>query len=215
MRITIAEDSLLLREGLIRLVQELGHEVICAVEDAPALISSIRADLPDLAIVDVRMPPHEGDDGLLAALALRREFTELKVLILSQYIALFGARELLDDGRGGVGYLLKDRVQDLDQFDAALKEVARGGVVIDPEVVAQLVRRPSSLKALLSPREYDVLARIAVGNSNQAIADILHVSLGSVEKYISSIYMKLQLPEGRDSHRRVLAVLALLDDVNQ
>lgn len=212
MRVVLAEDSVLLREGLVRLLQEAGHAVVAAVGSAPDLMSAVREHRPDIAVVDVRMPPDHTDDGLRAAVALRREQPGLGVLVLSQYVEETYARDLLADGRGGVGYLLKDRVQDLDVLASTLDRVAAGDTALDPQVVAQLlVRRPvgSPLDAL-SPREREVLEHVAQGRTNAAIAERLVVTHGAVEKHVSNIFTKLGLTASDSDHRRVLAVLAWL-----
>ncbi|WP_448630947.1 response regulator [Cellulomonas soli] len=212
MRIVLAEDSVLLREGLVRLLQEAGHTVVAAVGTAPDLMTATREHRPDVAVVDVRMPPDHTDDGLRAAVALRQEQLGLGVLVLSQYVEETYARDLLADGRGGVGYLLKDRVQDLDVLADTLDRVAAGDTALDPQVVAQLlVRRPvgSPLDAL-SPREREVLEHVAQGRTNAAIAETLVVTHGAVEKHVSNIFTKLGLTASDGDHRRVLAVLAWL-----
>jgi DNA-binding NarL/FixJ family response regulator len=211
-RVVLGEDSVLLREGLLRLLQEAGHEVVAAVGDADGLLAAIAETAPDVAVVDVRMPPTFTDDGLRAALEARRAQPGLGVLVLSQYVEETYARDLLADGGRGVGYLLKDRVQDLDALVDALDRVASGGSVLDPDVVAQLlVRRPASDPiSELTPRERTVLSLIAEGRSNTAIADLLIVSEGAVEKHISNIMRKLDLQPSEADHRRVLAVLLYL-----
>jgi DNA-binding NarL/FixJ family response regulator len=213
LRIVLAEDSVLLREGLVRLLQEAGHTVVAAVDDALALVPAVLEHRPDLAVVDVRMPPTFTDDGLRAAVEARRVLPGLSVLVLSQYVEESYARDLLADGRGGVGYLLKDRIQDLDALAEALDRVAGGGSAIDPEVVAQLLTRRRTADPLdaLTPRERDVLALMAEGRSNTGIAHQLVVSAGAVEKHIRSVLMKLDLPPAQEDHRRVLAVLAWLN----
>ena len=212
MRIVIGEDSVLLREGLIRLLQEGGHCVLAAVGDAPALVSAVAEHNPDVALVDVRMPPTFTDDGLRAAVEARRHRPELAVLVLSQYVEEPYAHDLLADGGRGVGYLLKDRVQDLDTLEDALTRVAAGGSVLDPEVVAQLLLRRRSGIPLesLSQREREVLALMAEGRTNAAIAQKLVITDGGVEKHVSAIFTKLGLPPSDADHRRVLAVLAWL-----
>lgn len=212
MRVVLAEDAVLLREGLVRLLQEAGHTVVAAVGTAPDLLDAVREHRPDLAVVDVRMPPDHRDDGLRAAVALRAEQPDLGVLVLSQYVEEAYARDLLADGRGRVGYLLKDRVQDLDALAGTLDRVAAGEVVLDPEVVAQLMvrRTATSPLAALSPREREVLGHMAEGRSNTAIAERLVVTDGAVEKHVSSIFAKLGLVPSDGDHRRVLAVLAWL-----
>jgi len=211
MRIILAEDSALLREGLVRLLEEAGHQVIACVGTAPDLVSAVNADLPDLVITDVRMPPDNHDDGLKAAVELRARHPGLAVLVLSAYVEQSYARELFADGRGAVGYLLKDRVANLATLNDAIQRISGGGTVIDPEVVSQmLVHSPSSPLERLTPREREVLELIAQGLSNQAICDKLFLSEGAVEKHISSIFSKLDLPVDTGAHRRVLAVLAWL-----
>lgn len=212
MRIVIADDSLLIREGLTRLLGELNHEVVAAVDDAPSLGPAVAAHDPDLAIVDVRMPPTFTDDGLRASVELRRAHPRTAVLVLSQYVEMSYADELFASGQGSVGYLLKTRVQDLDVLERALDTVAGGGTVLDPEVVAQLfaLRRADDPVSALSPRERDVIALMAEGRSNQAIATELVVSEGAVQKHIGNIFTKLDLLPSDGDHRRVLAVLAWL-----
>jgi DNA-binding NarL/FixJ family response regulator len=212
MRLIVAEDSVLLREGLIRLLQEAGHEIIAAVGSAPDLVAAVQADPPDLVVTDVRMPPTHTDDGLRAAVDLRRSHPGLGVLVLSQYVEQSYARDLLADGRGGVGYLLKDRIQDLVALDDALHRIAAGGSVLDPEVVAQLlvVQPAQSPLTRLSDREREVLALVAEGRSNTGIAQHLVITEGAVEKHISSILAKLDLPPDAGTHRRVQAVLTWL-----
>lgn len=214
MRIVVGEDSELLRAGLIRLLKELGHQVIAEVADADALVSAVVHNPPDLALIDVRMPPHHGDDGLRAAIALRRRIPELAVVILSQYIAADSARALLSDGKGAAGYLLKDRVNDIDSFASTLERVAGGAVVIDPEVISEMLSATTTPTYGLTRREIEVMGLIAEGLSNQGIADRLVLSIGAVEKNITNIYDKLALPDGADAHRRVLAVRAWLDAGN-
>jgi DNA-binding NarL/FixJ family response regulator len=208
LRIVVADDALLLREGLARLLTEAGHKVVATADSAPALLAAARQWRPDLAVVDVRMPPDFTDDGLRAAIALRRELPDLAVLVLSQWIEAEAARELLADGRGGVGYLLKDRVQDLDSLADAIDRLAADGTVMDPEVVAQLMIRPgTSPLERLTARESEVLALMAAGRSNAAIATGLFITEGAVEKHVASIFTKLDLAPSADDHRRVLAVL--------
>ncbi|MEV1025618.1 response regulator transcription factor [Streptomyces sp. NPDC050264] len=207
----LAEDSVLLREGLIGLLGRLGHEVVAAVGDAPALIAAAEEHTPDIVVTDVRMPPGFQDEGLHAAVRLRQKRPALPVLVLSQYVQRTYAAELLDSGDGsGVGYLLKDRVGQVEEFVDALCEVADGGTVVDPEVVRQLLRRRRDPLERLTPREREVLALIAQGKSNGAIARELVVSEAAVGKHIGSILTKLDLPQADETHRRVLAVLAFL-----
>jgi len=211
LRVIVADDSVLLREGLIRLLSEAACEVVAAVGDAPGLLSAVDEHRPDVAVVDVRMPPTMTDDGLRAAVAARAQHADLGVLMLSAYVELSYADALLSDGRGRVGYLLKDRVSSLDRLSDALRTIAAGGTVLDPEVVAQLlVSRRADPLAALTPREREVLALMAEGRSNAAIADQLVVSGGAVEKHISSIFAKINLPDLGSDNRRVLAVLAWL-----
>ncbi|MCL2315620.1 MAG: response regulator transcription factor [Actinomycetia bacterium] len=213
MRIVLAEDSALLREGLVRLLEEAGHEVTAAVGTAPDLVAAVRADPPDLVITDVRMPPTGTDDGLRAACALRADRPGLRVLVLSAYVERSYARELFATGTGGVGYLLKDRVADLATLEDAIGRLAQGGTVVDPEVVAQLlVHAPVSPLERLSAREKEVLGLIAQGLSNQAVGAALYLSAGAVEKHVSSIFSKLDLPVDEGTNRRVQAVLAYLQD---
>ncbi|WP_338702573.1 response regulator transcription factor [Streptomyces sp. Q6] len=202
---------MLLREGLIGLLGRLGHEVVAAVGDAPALIAATEEHAPDIVVTDVRMPPGFQDEGLHAAVRLREQQPALPVLVLSQYVQRTYAAELLDSGDGtGVGYLLKDRVGQVEEFVDALCEVADGGTVVDPEVVRQLLRRRRDPLERLTPREREVLALIAEGRSNGAIARELVVSEAAVGKHISGILTKLDLPQADETHRRVLAVLAYL-----
>ena len=211
MRVVLADDSVLLREGLVRLLTEAGCEVVAAVGDAPALVEAVREHRPDVAVVDIRMPPGMTDDGLRAAVETRVVQPGLAVLVLSAYVELSYADVLLSDGRGGVGYLLKDRVTSLVVLVDALRTIAAGGSVLDPEVVSQLLvsRRADPLERL-TPREREVLALMAEGRSNAAIAARLVVSGGAVEKHISSIFARIDLAEDGTDNRRVLAVLAWL-----
>jgi DNA-binding NarL/FixJ family response regulator len=201
----------LLRDGLVGLLTRFGHEVVAAVGDAPALLAAVAAHAPDVVVTDVRMPPDLNDEGLRAAVRLRAERPGQPVLVLSQYVQREYAAELLDSGDGsGVGYLLKDRVGQVEQFVDALGEVAAGGTVVDPEVVRQLLRRRRDPLERLTPREREVLALVAEGRSNGAIARELVVSEAAVGKHIGGILTKLDLPPAEDTHRRVLAVLAFL-----
>ncbi|MDN5861501.1 MAG: response regulator transcription factor [Pseudonocardia sp.] len=211
MRVVLAEDSLLLREGLVRLLDEAGAEVVAAVGDGPALVAAGLAHRPDVAIVDVRMPPSFTDEGLRAALELRERVPGIAVLVLSQYVEESYADDLLTAG-GGVGYLLKDRVSRLEDLSDALQRVVAGGTVLDPEVVSALFakRRRRDPLGELSPREREVLALMAEGRTNIAIGRALVVSQGAVEKHITSIFTKLDLPPSVDDHRRVMAVLTWL-----
>ena len=210
MRAVIAEDLALLRDGLTRLLRDNEIDVVAAVGDGDALVHAVVRERPDIAIVDIRMPPTFRDEGLRAALELRERVPETAILIVSQYVEGTYARELLADGRGGVGYLLKDRVMDVDAFVEAVRRVADGGTALDPEVVAHFVGRRNRLAAL-TPREREVLALIAEGRSNANIADALVLTIGAVEKHVASILQKLRLPPSEETHRRVLAVLAYLD----
>jgi DNA-binding NarL/FixJ family response regulator len=207
----LAEDSVLLREGLIALLARFGHEVVAAVGDADALLTAVAEHTPDVVVTDVRMPPGFQDEGMKAAVRLRTERPSLPVLVLSQYVQRTYASELLDSGDGsGVGYLLKDRVGQVEEFHAALQEVASGGTVVDPEVVRQLIRRRRDPLERLTPREREVLGLVAEGRSNNAIARQLVVSEAAVGKHIGSILAKLDLPPADATHRRVLAVLTYL-----
>ncbi|MEU6016676.1 response regulator transcription factor [Streptomyces sp. NPDC047515] len=211
LRVVLAEDSVLLREGLIGLLTRCGHEVVAAVGDAPGLLTAVAEHHPDIVVTDVRMPPGFQDEGLHAAVQLREKQPTLPVLVLSQYVQRAYASELLDSGDGsGVGYLLKDRVGQVEEFVHALAEVADGGTVVDPEVVRQLLRRRRDPLERLTPREREVLALVAEGRSNGAIARELVVSEAAVGKHIGSILTKLDLPPADATHRRVLAVLAFL-----
>ena len=210
MRVAIAEDSVLLREGLTRLLAEAGHEVVAAVGDAEEFLRAVAAHEPDAVVVDVRMPPTFSDEGLRAALVVRSSWPDIGVLVLSQYVEERYATELLSDRPQGVGYLLKDRVADLSQFLDALERVADGGSALDPEVVAQLLARSRHPLASLTPRELDVLGLMAEGRSNSAIAAQLVIGDGAVEKHINSIFSKLGLAPADRDHRRVLAVLRYL-----
>ena len=212
MRVVIGEDLFLLREGLARLLTAHGFEIVAAVASAPELLRALVEERPDVGIVDVRLPPTHTDDGLRAALRARGQVPGLPVLVLSQYVEQLYARELLADRAGAVGYLLKDRVFNDDQFTGAIRTVAAGGTVLDPEVVQKLMVRHSGAEpvARLTPREREVLALMAEGRSNAAIADTLVVGGGAVEKHINSIFTKLGLAPGERDHRRVLAVLRYL-----
>ena len=212
MRVVIAEDLALLRDGLTRLLRDNGIDVVAAVADGDALVHAVLREEPDLAIVDIRLPPTFRDEGLRAALEARRLRPATKILILSQYVEQAYADELLADGAGGTGYLLKDRVMDVDDFVDAVGRVADGGTALDPEVVAQLLtrRRHTDPLATLTPREREVLALMAEGRSNASIAEALVVTVGAVEKHVANILAKLDLAPSDEHHRRVLAVLAYL-----
>jgi DNA-binding NarL/FixJ family response regulator len=210
-RVVIAEDLVLLRDGMVRMLTAYGFEVVAAVEDGATLAGTLVSLRPDVAVVDVRLPPTFTDEGLRAAIAARREVPGLPVLILSQYVEQVYARELLSDRAGGVGYLLKDRVGEVREFTEAVRRVAAGGTVMDPDVVAQLLGGGRSAQlATLTPREREVLAVMAEGRSNAAVAARLVITEKAVSKHINSILTKLDLPPSDDDHRRVLAVLAYL-----
>jgi DNA-binding NarL/FixJ family response regulator len=210
-RIVLGEDSVLLREGVARLLEDSGFEVVGRAGDAEDLLRKVRAHRPDVAIVDIRMPPTHTDEGLKAARAIRSELPGTAVLVLSAYVEEEYAVDLLADSAAGVGYLLKDRVLDVDRFIDAIRRVAEGGSALDPEVVSQMLgRRSSGPLDELTPREREVLALMAEGRSNHAIATDLVISERAVEKHVTSIFGKLDLPATADDHRRVLAVLAYL-----
>jgi DNA-binding NarL/FixJ family response regulator len=212
LRAVVADDSVLLREGVVRLLEENGFEVVGQSGDAEDLIRKVRAHKPDVAVVDIRMPPTNTDDGLRAALEIRAELPDTGVLVLSQYVEEGYALDLVGESAGGVGYLLKDRVADIDRFVDSVRRVADGGSALDPEVVSQLVgraRRDDPL-AELTPREREVLELMAEGRSNNAIAEHMVVTERAVEKHVTSIFGKLGLPPAPEDHRRVLAVLAFL-----
>ncbi|GLY44069.1 DNA-binding response regulator [Amycolatopsis sp. NBRC 101858] len=213
MRIVIAEDSTILRQGLVELLTFRGHEVVAAVKDADALRAAVEENSPDVSIVDIRMPPTHTDEGLRAAISLRRESPGRAILLFSQYVETKYAAQLLADRAGGVGYLLKDRVAEVSDFLDALRRVSDGETVLDPEVVSQLFSATRQTDALsgLTPREREVLGLMAEGRSNSAIAAKLFLSAGSVEKYVTSIFGKLGLPPSEGDNRRVLAVLRYLE----
>jgi DNA-binding NarL/FixJ family response regulator len=210
-RVVIAEDHALLRDGLTRLLEAFEVEVVEVVDNGPALLPALIKHRPDVAVVDVRLPPTFTDEGLQAAIAARTEVPGLPVLVLSQHVEPLYARELLSDRNGGVGYLLKDRVSNVSQFVDAVRQVAAGGTVMDPEVVAQLLARREPPLAVLTAREREVLGQMAEGRSNAAIAAKLFVTEKAVSKHINNIFMKLDLPVSDDDNRRVLAVLAYLN----
>ncbi|MFJ4767679.1 response regulator [Streptomyces uncialis] len=211
LRVIVAEDAVLLREGLVGLLERFGHETLAAVGSADALVEAVHAQRPDLVITDVRMPPGDGDDGLRAAVALRDTYPRLPVLVLSQYVERSYAVRLLDScGGAAVGYLLKERVGAVADFMAALGHVAVGGTVVDPEVIQQLVKLRHDPLERLSAREREVLGLMAEGRSNASLAAHLFVSEAAVNKHIGNIFQKLDLPVDTDGHRRVLAVLAFL-----
>ncbi|MEV7969254.1 response regulator transcription factor [Sphaerisporangium sp. NPDC088356] len=213
MRVVVADDAVLIRSGLVRLLEEFGCEVVAAVGDGDALVKSVAAHRPDISVVDVRMPPSFTDEGLRAAVEARRQVPGSPVMILSQYVEVSYADDLLADARGAVGYLLKDRVADVEEFLDGLRRVASGGTVFDPQVVAQLMvrRRRDDPLGSLTPREREVLGLMAEGKSNPAVGRQLVITDGAVEKHVRSIFNKLGLyADDGDQHRRVLAVLAYL-----
>jgi len=214
-RVVIAEDLALLRDGLQRLLRDNGFDVLAAVEDAPALLEQVREQRPDVAVIDIRLPPGYRDEGLQAALELRRTSPETAILMVSQYVEPSYAAELLGDGRGGIGYLLKDRIMDVGEFVQAVRRVAEGGTALDPEVVAQLLSslREDGPLAELTPRELEVLGLMAEGRSNAGVAQALVLTVGAVEKHIANIFGKLGLTQSDSDHRRVLAVLAYLKEM--
>jgi DNA-binding NarL/FixJ family response regulator len=207
----VADDSVLLREGLQLLLVEAGHDVVACVGDGPGFVEAMLEHRPELGIVDVRMPPSHTDEGLQAAVEVRRRLPSARIMVLSQYVELSYAEDLLGGGEGGVGYLLKDRVSDVTEFLAGIDTVAGGGTVLDPLVVKQMLTRRRDPVAALSPREREVLALMAEGRSNVAIAEALTVTPAAVEKHTQRIFAKLELyPDDSDSHRRVAAVLRFL-----
>jgi DNA-binding NarL/FixJ family response regulator len=216
LRAVIAEDQFLLRDGLIRMLQAYDFEIAAAVDNGPALLRALVDERPDVAVVDVRLPPTFTDEGLQAALQARRELSGLPVLVLSQYVEQLYAKELLADGHGGIGYLLKDRVFDPDEFIEAVRRVARGGTAMDPQVIARLFSGSSTARessiARLTARELEVLEVMAEGRSNAAIAERLVITERAVIKHTSNIFAKLDLPTSDDDNRRVRAVLAYLKD---
>jgi DNA-binding NarL/FixJ family response regulator len=211
-RVVIAEDLTLLREGLAALLSECGHEVVATVGDGERLVAAVEEHCPDLALVDVRMPPTQTDEGVKAAVEVRRTHPETSVLILSQYVEERYAAELLEGGGRGVGYLLKDRIADVDTFLGAIERVACGGTVIDPEVIAQLLVKRDRDNPLdrLTPRETEVLALMAEGHTNASIVERLDISHSAVEKHVRKVFAKLSLTDDDQHHRRVLAVLTYL-----
>ena len=212
LRVVVADDAVLLREGLVRLLTESGHTVVAAVGDGPSLVEAVVEHRPDVAIVDVRMPPSHTDEGLRAAVEARRRVPGIPILVLSQYVEVSYADDLLADRAGAVGYLLKDRVSEVADFLDGMRRVATGATVLDPEVVGQLLvrrRRDDPLRSL-TPREREVLGLMAEGRSNTAIARKLVVTDGAVEKHVKNIFTKLDLPPDDEQHRRVLAVLTYL-----
>jgi DNA-binding NarL/FixJ family response regulator len=209
-RVVIADDAVLLREGAVRLLEEAGFEVVAQAGDAEDLLRKVRAHKPDVAIIDVRMPPDNSDDGLRAALAIRQELPDVGILLLSQYVEDRYIGELLAGGTEGIGYLLKDRVAEVDRLTEAVQRIGNRGSVLDPEVVAQMVGRREEPLSELTDREREVLALMAEGCSNRAIAETMFVSERAVERHVTSIFSKLALEATGQEHRRVLAVLRYL-----
>ncbi len=211
-RVAIAEDSVLLREGVARILTDAGLEVVAAYDNADDLLRRIRSDPPDIAIVDIRLPPTHSDEGMRAALEIQEQHPAVAVLVLSQYVELGLAMQLLSESAEGIGYLLKDRISDVSEFIDSVRRVAAGGSAIDPKIVSTLLkrRRSDDPLATLTPREREVLELMATGTSNQGIADALFITLRAAEKYVSSIFDKLGLPTTRNDSRRVLAVLLYL-----
>lgn len=210
LRVVVADDSVLLREGLVRVLVEAGFDVVGSYPDAVQLIVELAAVAPDLIVLDVRMPPTYRDEGVRAAIQARTILPRVGILLLSQYVEVAYAQELLSSGTGGVGYLLKDRVASLSELEDAVSRIAAGGTVLDPEVVAQLLGRRIDPLTSLTPREHEVLAHMAEGRTNAAIASALVIGTGAVEKNVTSIFQKLGLDDSGTDHRRVLAVLAWL-----
>ena len=210
LRVVVADDSVLLREGLVRVLGESGVTVVAAYPDAEQLLDALETDAPDLIVLDVRMPPTFRDEGVRAAIRARELKPKVGILLLSQYVEVAYAQELLSAGTGGVGYLLKDRVASLAELKDAIERIASGGTVLDPEVVAQLIGRRHDPLASLTPREREVLALMGEGRTNTAIASALVIGTGAVEKNVTSIFQKLGLDDSGTDHRRVLAVLAWL-----
>lgn len=210
LRVVVADDSVLLREGLVRVLLEAGVEVVGAFGDADSVLAALPEIVPDLLVLDVRMPPSFRDEGVRAAIEARRLQPRIGILLLSQYVEVAYARELLSDGSGGIGYLLKDRVASLAELEAAIDRIAAGGTVLDPEVVSQLLGRQQNPLESLTPREREVIALMAEGRTNVAIAEAMFIGTGAVEKNVTSIFQKLGLDDSGSDHRRVLAVLAWL-----
>ncbi len=210
LRVVVADDSVLLREGLVRVLTEAGVDVVGSYGDADSRLAQLEALQPDLSVLDVRMPPTYRDEGVRAAIRAREVQPDVGILLLSQYVEVAYAQELLSSGRGGVGYLLKDRVASLAQLQDAVERIAAGGTVLDPEVVAQLLGRRHDPLATLTPREHEVMSLMAEGRTNAAIAQALVIGTGAVEKNVTSIFQKLGLDDSGTDHRRVLAVLAWL-----
>jgi DNA-binding NarL/FixJ family response regulator len=210
LRVVIADDSVLLREGLVRLLVEAGLDVVGSYPDAEALLAELATTAPDLVVLDVRMPPSFRDEGVRAAIEVRKIAPAIGILLLSQYVEVSYAQELLSSGNGGVGYLLKDRLASLDELQDAIERIAAGGTVLDPEVVAQLIGRRHDPLETLTPREREVLTLMAEGRTNAAVAAKLFIGTGAVEKNVTAIFQKLGLDDSGTDHRRVLAVLAWL-----
>ncbi|HEY2642730.1 MAG TPA: response regulator transcription factor [Galbitalea sp.] len=210
LRVVVADDSVLLREGLVRVLRESGVSVVAAYGDAEALLAELETVKPDLIVLDVRMPPTFRDEGVRAAIRARQLLPGVGILLLSQYVEVAYAQELLSDGSGGVGYLLKDRVASLEELKDAIDRIASGGTVLDPEVVAQLIGRRRDPLETLTPREREVLALMGEGRTNSAIASALVIGTGAVEKNVTAIFQKLGLDDSGSDHRRVLAVVAWL-----
>ena len=210
LRVVVADDSVLLREGLVRVLVEAGHDVVGAYPDADSMLASLGEVAPDLAVLDVRMPPTFTDEGVRAAIEARRLLPGLGILLLSQYVEVAYAQELLSSGSGRVGYLLKDRVASLEELEDAIDRIAGGGTVLDPEVIAQLIGRRQNPLESLTPRERAVLTLMAEGRTNAAIAATLVIGTGAVEKNVTAIFQKLGLEDSGNDHRRVLAVLTWL-----
>ncbi len=210
LRVVVADDSVLLREGLVRVLIEAGVDIVGSYGDADALLAELDELRPDLIVLDVRMPPGYRDEGVRAAITAREKLPTVGILLLSQYVEVAYAQELLSSGTGGVGYLLKDRVASLEQLQDAVDRIAAGGTVLDPEVVAQLLGRRHNPLGRLTPREHEVMALMAEGRTNAAIAQSLVIGTGAVEKNVTSIFQKLGLDDSGTDHRRVLAVLAWL-----
>ncbi len=210
LRVVVADDSVLLREGLVRVLDEAGFDVVAGYGDGDAMLAELVELAPDLVILDVRMPPSYRDEGVRAAIRARELMPDVGILLLSQYVEVAYAQELLSSGRGGVGYLLKDRVASLDQLRDAVERIATGGTVLDPEVVAHLLGRRNDPLESLTPREREVMSLMAEGRTNAAIGAALFIGIGAVEKNVTSIFQKLGLEDSGTDHRRVLAVLAYL-----
>jgi DNA-binding NarL/FixJ family response regulator len=210
LRVVVADDSVLLREGLVRVLEEAGVDVLAAYGDADALLADLPAQSPQLVVLDVRMPPTFRDEGVRAAIRARELLPGVGILLLSQYVEVAYAQELLSSGSGGIGYLLKDRVASLAELRDAIERIAAGGTVLDPEVVAQLIGRRHDPLTTLTPREHEVLALMAEGRTNAAIGSALVIGVGAVEKNVTAIFQKLGLDDSGTDHRRVLAVLAWL-----